>query len=172
MIKFKEKQDYLIIVVAIIIIVVFVFLTLFITFREISRPQTAPVSQAFPRTKPNINYVPGSLGKAFVKLTSRTPLSSQDLVAKENLLKIIDSFGLIYQTSNYSIKYVRSMDDVEIEILTENVELAKTEAENYLLSQGFSQNGLCNLPVRFYVGTAVRKKLPEWFLFNPLAKGC
>lgn len=172
MLKLKEKQDYLIIAVAIVITVIFVFLAIFITLREISSPQKTPIPQAFPRTNPRLNYAPGTLGKAFVKLTSRTPLSPQDQEAKDKLLNNLDSSGVINKTSSYSMKYVKSMDDIEIEILTENVELIKTEAENYLLSQGFSQNGLCNLPVRFYIGTAVRKKLPEWFLFNPLTKGC
>lgn len=169
--KLTRKQDYIFIIFAVVLIIAFVIVAIIVTFGEIgSGKKPAPIQTT--KTSPRIKYESGSLGKALVKLTTRTPLSPSDQAVKDRLLNQAGEGGVINKTNNYSIEYIRAMDDIEVEILTTNIDQAKTEAQSYLKSQGFSSQGLCNLPVRFYLNYVVTKKLPKDTVFNPLAEGC
>jgi hypothetical protein len=175
MIHLKDRKDYAIAILSIIIIVVFLIITIFITLKETAvneergTRQQQPTGQ--PQTRPNVNYAPNSLGKAFIKLTSRTPLSPSDLSAKTSIINR-SSNGLINQTEQYRIEYISAFDDIEVEILTTDIDNAKLQAEAYLKNSGLSQNGLCNLPVLFTLEYSIREKLSPGTVFNPLAAGC
>ncbi len=176
--KLSRKRDYMFIIFAVVLVVIFIILAIISTFSEIGpkakiTPQIPVTSKEAPETAPRIKYKSGSLGKSLIKLTSRIPLSPDDQATKEKLINIASrNSGFINKTSNYSIDYVRSIDDIEVEILTTNISLAKTEATSYLKEQGLSNQGMCNLPVRFYLNYVVTKELPENTVFNPLPSDC
>jgi len=172
--KLKSNKDYLILAVAFLLIILFVLLAIYFTQRELGGPKLPAGEISTPaQTVPRIKYKPGTLGRAFDKLVNRVPLSPADQAAKERILAPFNgSSGIIRKTDDYVIEYVKSMDDFEIEILTTNIEDVKRVAEAYLKSQGFSNEGLCNLPVRFYLNYELREKLPSSVIFNPLPQGC
>lgn len=171
--KLTKKQDYIILIFAGLLIIVFVLITLILTFNElgVGGKRPAPLTQQSTQTKPRVKYQGGSLGKALARLTTRVPLSPSDQEIKQRLISQFPN-GQINRTGMYSLEYVEGMNDFEVEILTTNVEQAKKEAENYLRGKGFSQDALCNLPVRFYLNSSVAKQIPKDFIFNPLAESC
>lgn len=172
--KLTRNRDYLFLLFSLILIIVFVILAITLTLGEIGTitPTQAPSTNTS-STSPRIEYEKGSLGKSLVKLTTRIPLSTSDIAAKERLADIASANkGLIYSTNNYSIEYIRAMDDIEVEILTVNIDQAKNEAIQYLNNQGLSDLGVCNLPVRFYLSYVITKELPDKTIFNPLPPGC
>lgn len=169
--KLKSNRDYLVLLLAAVLTVIFIILAIIITIGEVKspgKPQAPPQTN----TVESVKYKAGSLGKAFDKLTNRVPLSTSDQIAKNKLISQAGKSGIIKKTESYSIEYVAPMDDFEIEILSTNIEAVKKEAESYLKSQGFSKEGLCDLPVRFYLNFNVRSSLPQGTVFNPLTEGC
>ncbi len=170
----KNKKNIIYLISAVILVVIFVLLAIASTLSDLrssQKPIPTPSKQIY--TKPVVNYEPGSLGKSLIKLTTRQPLPPSDLDAKAKILTPLDNkSGVIFQNENFIIQYVESLDDFEIEINSKDIDLAKTEAENYLLNQGFSKNGLCNLPVRFYLGAFAANDFPRNSQFNPLPSGC
>ncbi|MBP9716404.1 MAG: hypothetical protein KBD51_00520 [Candidatus Levybacteria bacterium] len=172
--KLNRRRDYVFLILAVALIAIFVILAIVVTFGEIgSGPKKSIQPSGESETAPRVKYESGSLGKSLIKLTSRTPLSPADQSAKERLISISEgNSGLISESTNYSIEYIRAMDDIEVEILTTDIDLAKTEATIFLKNQGLSDQGLCNLPVRFYLSYVVTKEIPSTMTFNPLPPGC
>lgn len=170
----RDKKNIIYLISAIILIVIFIMLAIFSTFNDLrSGDKQAPVPQKQTYTKPVVNYEPESLGKALIKLTTREPLSPSDTKAKAKILgNINDVSGVITQNDSFTIQYVKSMDDFEIEINSKDVDRTKIAAENYLINQGFTRQGLCNLPVRFYLGAFAADNFSKNSQFNPLPSGC
>ena len=80
---------------------------------------------------------------------------------------------MVYQSPNVIIDYTRSADSFMAEIETINIDLAKKEANNWFLSQGMSQEGICNYPLQFYIGPQASLALQgKNIVFNPLAPNC
>lgn len=173
-----KKRNLMFVILAIVLVTIFIFLATIFTLSDINPGSTSQPNTSISTTKKTssefkIKYEKGSLGKSLLKLTTRIPLSQDDLDIKNKLVERSNSNnGLIFLDTNYSIEYVSAIDDIEIEILTTDVEKAKAEALNYLKKQGLSDKGICNLPVRFYPGYIIRKKLPSSFVFNPLPPDC
>lgn len=172
--KLTRNRDYLFLIVAVALIILFVVLAIIVTFGEIGSGQK-PIIQPtnVSETRPKVKYEQGSLGKSLIKLTSRTPLSPSDTSTKQKLIDIASAnSGLIDKTKLYSIEYIRAIDDIEVEILTTDIDQAKTQAVDYLKTQGLSDQGMCNLPVRFYLNYVVTKEISPSVVFNPLPPGC
>ncbi|MBI2621389.1 MAG: hypothetical protein HYW63_01930 [Candidatus Levybacteria bacterium] len=170
--KIKTNKDYLLLAFSFVLIIIMVILAVYLTQKEIGGPQKkAPITTP-PETVQRVKYKSGTLGKAFDKLVNRVPLTSPDLAVKNRVISQAGESGLIIRTEKYVIEYVRAMDDFEIEILTTDIEVAKREAEAYLKSQGFSSQGLCNLPARFYLNFEVSKIISPQVVFDPLPQGC
>jgi hypothetical protein len=117
----------------------------------------------------------------FERFTTRVPLSKEDLNAKNRIIEDLrrelnlpsgDIDGIIFQNTDVSIEYVSGPDDFEAEILTKDFDIAKQEAEEYLRGKGFSNSGICNLPLSYYLGAELRKILPDGTQFNPNPQVC
>ncbi|MGH7203960.1 MAG: hypothetical protein ACREHC_05950 [Candidatus Levyibacteriota bacterium] len=105
----------------------------------------------------------------------RRPLSQSDIAAKKKIVASLpstDNAGNIYHSSNINIDYTESVDLFQVEILTTAVDSAEQEAVNYFIQQGMSQQGICNLPVSFYLNFEIKKNIPTTTPFSPLAPGC
>lgn len=131
-----------------------------------------PTSEVF--TDPPVKYREGTLNKSIDALENKKDLTTNDKAVKEKLLaRVKGTFGVIYQTKDYTIYYVDAPDDLEVEILTTDITRAKDGSYSWLISQGLSKEGLCNFPVFYYLNYNISQQLRGSGLeFNPLPQGC
>ncbi len=124
-------------------------------------------------TIPPVTYNTDASKKQIEKKENRIPLTQSDLDAKQEILSLLpegQSYGIIYSSENFNIEYVESLDLIKVEILSNSIEDIKTEAVNWFRDQGLSQEGVCNYPVDFYLGSGVVPDGGE--IFSPIAPGC
>ena len=101
---------------------------------------------------------------------NRRDLSPSDMNVKEKLKKLLKTPKT---TNTYTIEYVSNPDEFMVEILTIDMNTAKEESVAWLKSQGLSEQGVCNLPVVYYLNYNVAQNLRDMNVkFNPLAPGC
>lgn len=143
-----------------------------------SHPTPIQLNQtSIPHTNPMLHNLDIKAASQLVtREEQRTPLSQADIQAKNQILKLLPSgqnYGTVYSSNNIDIEYVQSLDLFDVNILTPNVASAKKEAENWFKKQGMSQQGICNLPLGFYLSPAVANLLQNTnFIFSPLPDGC
>lgn len=133
----------------------------------IHEQETTPTSSVLPETDPQkrlLDYI-----------QNRRPLTEADLKAKTSLIDIHNQTGsgVVYQNERLSIEYVKSADLLQVEIRTKAIDAAKDEALLWLKSKGLSDEGICNLPVSFYLNFDIKTELGvEADTFNPLPETC
>lgn len=107
------------------------------------------------------------------KVSERTNLSSTDATIKSKILSDVPISEIVFQTPDVTVEYIQSFDLFQGEINTPNVNAAKIEVITWFLNQGMSQQGVCNLPLSFYLNFTVKSQLPDdGNNFNPLPLGC
>ncbi len=178
---FKAKpQDFLTVVfgVALIgIILILVSLTLTNSSQTKQQPNNNTPSISLPLIKTNdstIKYNAKKQDDLYKKLQNPAALSQSDNTIKT---KLIDSLGnetgMLYASNNVAISYLKSVDLFQAEILTPDIQTAKQEANTWLTTQGFSHQGICNLPVIFFLNAGVANQLQNSkIIFSPLPNGC
>ena len=129
--------------------------------RELRPLSNQPQLQLSPTIAPTI-----SLGQVEQKLQIKTALSPTDQQAKERLLTETlgeSDSGIVYESPRVWIEYIGSADTFQAEVRTDAVLETKAEVEKWLLDQGISREGICNLPIIFYgfETTAGFTPLPE-----------
>lgn len=162
----------------ILIIIVSTFLLLLLAlifFGLLNSSRTSPSTTTQQETiKPF--YDPTQTEKGLDYFSNRKSLSQQDQKAKENLFKKLGegeaTIGVLYSTDNFKIEYIPAPNDFEVEIKTTSIALAKNEVSSWFKSFGFTEEGICNLPVFFYLGPGVREQLLPNTVFSPLPPGC
>jgi hypothetical protein len=119
-------------------------------------------------------YPPGALSKDYKRITTRSQLSATDLQFKEKLLKgLSGKSGIITTKEGFRVEYVKAADSFMVEITQKDPKLGKKEAEKYFLDAGLSQDGICALPVVFYLSPSLQKELlNNGKMFNPVPTGC
>jgi hypothetical protein len=122
----------------------------------------------------NIQYDLKSQHRLIQTLKSRPPLSPSDLAAKKKIAALEPAGSeIIYQSPDFTIYYVSSADFFQAEILTTDVTKAKQKAVNWFKSEGMSQQGICDLPIGFYLNYSISQQLQNSnVVFNPLPEGC
>jgi len=107
------------------------------------------------------------------KVSQRSNLSSSDATIKSKILSDVPISEIVFQTPDVTVEYIQSFDLFQGEINTPNVNAAKIEVITWFLNQGMSQQGICNLPLSFYLNFTVKSQLPDdGNNFNPLPLGC
>src|SRR5206468_11266738 len=95
----------------------------------------------------------------------RLPLSQDDFYAKDKILQLLpanEQTGTVYQSQNVVIEYIATTDTFQAEILTTTIASAKSEAASWFISEGMSQQGICEVPLAFYLNNNIEKQLgPE-----------
>ena len=177
----KIKNTYLLVIflgfIAFILIVIG-FLTAFPKKNLPTQVQNqavspSPAAQQYTSPNTNLNYVPGSATKDLQRLIERAPLSASDTAVKNNILERLgNKSGSPYQNSDFAINYVVGPNDFEVEITTKEIDKAKEEAISWFKSQGLTDQGICNLPVTFYVIDTVKNSLPSETSFDPNPPNC
>lgn len=142
-------------------------------FQTTSSPTVTPVGPT-PVSKPPIPYNKSDSDQLLEKVENRADLSTQDSTAKQKLLEpFANKSATLQQTNLYIISYVSSADLFQVEILSADISTAKSLATNWFLSKGFSKQGICDLPVMFYLNFSIASSLKNSGLtFNPQADIC
>ncbi|HEX8932094.1 MAG TPA: hypothetical protein VF810_02990 [Patescibacteria group bacterium] len=177
---FKErKQDALILIFALILIIIIISIgIIFFTSKQSSlqtpnSPQITQTPSPSPSAPPFLNSdAAGHLGE---KVANKQPLSDQDQTAKTNMLNNIlggANSGVVYETANVQVQYVQEADVFTAEILTTNISQAKADAQTWFTEQGFSDTGICNLPIMFFLGPEASILRDKPINFSPLPDGC
>lgn len=186
----KGQRQYYFVIFLGILLVIIVMMIVIISFQQGNQPpstvqtitpspkETQPLTQptSIPFSKPPVTYNREASIKILAKEEQRIDLSPSDAQAKEHILQLLPSgqdYGTVYSSNTIIIDYTQSLDLFKVEILTVDVASAKTEAENWFKNQGMSQEGICNLPLSFYLNWDTANILKNTkFVFNPLPDGC
>ncbi len=182
-----NKQRYLIIIFSLILIFVIVGI---VTVIFISKPPEAslspipsptlaisplPTGPAKPGAPP-VSYKSDATDRLIEKVRNHPELSASDSSAKQKILALLPSgksSGYVYESVTVKIQYLSSPDTFLAEILTKDILKAKTDAVDWLKSQGLSQKGICDLPVSFYINYHIANDLRDSnVIFSPLPEGC
>lgn len=179
--KYINKQNILVVIFAAIIMII-VFAIIALSFGQKKPLQESPSTPTntpsfpIPSTTPAVQYDTEKSKELLNKLKYRSSISQNDVLAKEKILAQLPAgqrSGTLYKTENIIIDYVNSANIFQVEILTTNINSAKSEANAWFSSQGMSQQGICSYPVQFYLNYDVSQSLRDSNVkFNPLAEGC
>jgi hypothetical protein len=188
----RRKEDYIILTIAIVLVgIIFgiVFVLLFGTNPPAKQPgqgvgaaptllqpaaTPAPVLTRLDDTNIFYNQTDGDVIKNLAD--DRRELSTTDIQAKDKMLQDLfakEPSGYVYQSERVGIKYLNPDDVFIAEITTTNMDGAKKEAVDWLLSKGFSHDGICKIPLEFTLSSDVIQKLSgSHIIFSPRAPGC
>ena len=165
----------------IVIIPLFLFVVfLILSFASLrGGPNNSPkLAEPTPATTDSV-YKRGSLEREIERLSQRKKLSAADEKTKAYLMnRLGEKSGVLDETKDYKMEYVSSLDDIEVEIFTQNIEAAKKEALSWLSKIpgsggiGLGPAGICNFPVVFYLDFDVKNSLPQGAVFDPNPPGC
>jgi hypothetical protein len=175
-----HKQDYFVLLLAVIlVIIVFAIVSLTLTEKpasveNIARP--TPIPTEIQSSSVPVIYDYSAQDRLAKMITNRPQLSPDDSQKKTTILNnILHGFnsGVLYETANVRLEYVQSADILMAEIKTTSIVKAKAETNTWLLDQGFTQDGICKLPVMFYLDPEVRYGLQgKDVIFSPLPNNC
>jgi hypothetical protein len=145
----------------------------------VNKPEQKPYLFDFGSTPtPIINPIKQTVLKNEAKIIDRInnqqPLPAADVNAKTNVINLLkNTSGSPISTNEFRVDYLYTNGLFQVEILTTNTDQAKADAVSWFISQGFTQDGICKLPVMFYLNFNVKQQLPDHGAnFNPLADGC
>jgi hypothetical protein len=181
----RRKEDYLLIGFAIVLITIVGIITLVALQQGNSptQPQQIAPSPAFSptiaptaQTNPPVSYDTQAQKKLLNNVLNRQQLITTDTTAKQQILTLLpqgQDSGTLYSSENVQIEYIHGPDLFQAEILTTNIVEAKTEATAWFRKQGMSQEGICKLPLMFYLNWNVANLLRDTHItFSPLPSNC
>ena len=111
-------------------------------------------------------------------LEKKDGLSQEGQEAKRRLVSGLNGeAGIILESTQFRIEYYPPLNNLKerfvVTIKTSNFEPTKELVRDWLLSKGFSQNDVCELPMAFYPGpdilTTNSRLLDD---YNPVLKNC
>src|ERR1035437_8758332 len=122
-------------------------------------------------TSPHISYDPNGNKKLQEYIQDKNNVPAKNKQLKINIINSLLSgkSGILYQSYTVEIDYVKSADAFQGMIKTTNIDLAKKEAVAWFIDHGFDQNGVCKLPLMFYLNDDVLIQLQDKnLIFNTL----
>ncbi len=143
--------------------------------RTLPTPRETPqFPTASPVTAPAVEFSKEGSDKLLEIVRTRPPLEAEDQTAKRELLiSLGNKSGVLSKAANYQLEYVKAADVFQVEILSEDINKAKVDALAWLKEKGLSSNGLCKLPVTFYLNYNIAQNLRgSGLVFNPIPEGC
>lgn len=179
-----SKNNAFIVLFFFVVLLIFIPLVLFLFTKNTSKKELqAHISQtAVPSVQPSYLPSPSQIQPSITqnpqqqllnKVSQRPSLSSTDAVIKNKILSSIPLSEIVFQTPDVTVEYIQSFDLFQGEINTPNVNAAKIEVITWFINQGMTQQGVCNLPLSFYLNFTVKSQLPDdGNSFNPLPLGC
>lgn len=182
----KKPSDIFAILVGIVLLLIVVGIAIVITRSGKNTPDTSESltptpSKARPTAaalngNPLTFYNESAQDKLLAAIKAKKPLSAEDGLAKANILAARPAdkqSGVLYTSNQIIIEYVQAPDLFMVEILTTDINAAKSAANLWFRSRGLSQQALCSMPVSFYLNYEVANQLRGKNInFSPLANGC
>lgn len=135
------------------------------TLVEINRQQTSLIERYEKEgSKKLLNYLK----------TRPTPSLPSDSQTKTRLIREIpDGSTIITSNTSFKIEYVEGPETFEVEVKTIEFDRAKNEAIEFLKSEGLSEDGICKLPVIFYLNYDVASEMTTGAKkLNPIPDFC
>jgi len=146
---------------------------------QATTPTPTLSTSKYPRTTPQpetVSFDAASEKKMMDKIINKQPLSDQDTTARTRVLTFLppnSSSGVVYENNNVSVEYIEPIDEFKARILTTNIDQAKEDAVNWFKMNGFSQQGICDLPLNFIMSIDSARYVQEnGIIFNVLPKEC
>jgi hypothetical protein len=172
--KFFSKPT----VVALIILLFIIPLVLFL-FRgnQSNTPISEPTPVVTQTAKTIASVTQATLPSPTISQQLDKPVAQNDQAVKEKLLTDIlhgtTVSGVVYSSPTIQIEYVAAADLFQGEVKTTAIDAGKNEAVQWMVKKGFSKQGLCDLPLIFYLNTSISQTLPDKGAdFNSLPDGC
>jgi|GEM_PF-1279829 len=110
------------------------------------------------------------------RISNRRPLNQQDQQAKSAILATLPNnaqSGTVYEGQNFIIEYIQAPDLFKVEIGSMDITTVKRQAVAWFLNKGFTQQGICDLPLSFYLNFDMSNQLRnQQTQFDPLPDGC
>lgn len=160
-------------------------ISIVVLLEKLKKPAEMPIEKPLPTTSVEqptqqqqknapVNYDKNSTDKLMQIINTRPTPSSDDSAIRTSLIGSLGGkSGTLYTSSNITLTYVKTPNDFEGEIKTDNVSGAKQEAETWLKNKGLTSDGICKLPLFFYLNQQVAQKLKgAGVKFSPLPDGC
>jgi len=176
----QEHRNYFIIALAVVVIVPTIII--FLLSLKAKPAQTkqnyhlSPTSAVMPARPVTINLDDAAEGRLAQVVLHRPPLSPADSQAKTSMLNAMlggPNSGVLFISEDVELDYVKSENVFMGDIKTTNINQAKTEVTTWLEAQGISKEGICKLPVMFYLDPLVKPALQgQTVTLNPLPLGC
>ncbi len=163
-------------------LVLIIALILILRFKANTTGKTTPIpsatrqSSALPNPSTFLKpaYQSDALEKDYRRIISKKELSVSDSLVRSKLIaQLGEKSGILNTTPDFTIEYVSAPNQFMVEIKNSSADLAKITTEQWFLNQGLSQQGICNLPVTFYLNNQVSLYYQQHNLqFNPIPNGC
>lgn len=165
-------------------IILFLLILLFVTFLESLKNTTGEetiTNKITPTTPaqrvvrdPLVDYNDTSTDKLLDIVDTRpTPLLQRDVTIRNQIVSALNNgSGVIQTTEDYRLEYVKSPNSFEAEIKTIEIDRAKEGVISYLKSRGLSEDGICKLPLMFYLNYEVAKNVDNNKEFSPIPDFC
>ena len=168
------------------ILVVGIFIALpiiFLTTRSQPRQQdtlliipkaSVSIGEPSPVTRPEVNYNSDQSKKLLEIIADRPTLAANDQAARKTIIQSLgNKSGVLVQDPGYQIEYIKAANVFHVEIRTVDFEEAKQSATAWFSKQGLTLDGICKLPVVFYLNAATKDALRgQQIEFDPLPGGC
>ncbi len=179
-----KKNKTLFLIGGLISIIFLIILIRIFTLSQSSSPAVSPtplnttINTPYPTVEPNQTTQPAyninQTDKDYQRIISKKQLSASNQAIRDKLISSLNSqSGILQNSLDFQISYVKSPNVFMVEIKTNNADNAKQEAENWFTNQGLDQDGICNLPVVFYLSPDVDDYFKQHNLqFNPVPDGC
>lgn len=137
-------------------------------------PSTQPFSNTISPAQTGRAVSPDALVKDVERIKSKKELSATDLAVRKKMLdSLSNKSGILNETSDFRADYTKAADEFMVEILSQNFDAAKKGAVEWFRLQGLSNEGICNLPVVFYLSPQSDLFLRGSNLqFNPVPEEC
>jgi hypothetical protein len=175
-----NKNTYLLVGVLVGLVVLILLVQLLFGNKK-DRPKT-PQTTPTPSTARNFSdlinteeQIPSSytkLGNDYQRIADRKDLSENDKQIRNKIL--LDKVnGLITVQEHFKVEYLKTPKYFMVEINYGDTDQAKEEALDWFKTQGMSIEGICDLPVIFYLGPDIDSQYRSNKLqFDPTIEGC
>lgn len=174
-IKQLPKFKLLIVLIMIIFLLILLCVSL-LKYRIVNINQgslaTAPQISIQPSTSSSV-YNTEKIQKDFQRIESKKSLSTTDLNVKKKIINTSSQSGIVKESIDFKVEYIKSADSFMIQILNNDTNQTKIAAVNWFLNLGMSSQGICNLPLVFYLSPQVTDYYRKNNLqFDPIPNVC
>lgn len=155
----RTKKIFLI--VGAVTIVVYVLMVFFLTLlnQKVARKEEVPVPTGTYQPQGSTNYQQNrpepltgdGLERLIISVGNRRELPVEDTGIRAKLAdKANKETSNIYSSPAFNVRYVAEQDLFQVEILTDDIDYARTEAFKWFFQQGLNTAWLCDLPTIFF----------------------